>query len=111
MSQDQIRVYLDAKASLDEARKKIYEMRDLIAEVGQKLLSPYNFMVSNVSVGFPPEVAMGGVPTLNADNWPSAKQIAETLASLHTAYHQVQNAWMAIPEPDRKNLVPPPEKR
>lgn len=112
MSQDQFRSYLDAKASLDKTYEQVQQMRDLIAEVGQKLLYPYKFMVSNVGgVGFPIDVATGGVPTLNADNWPSAKQIAENLAAMHTAYHQVQNAWMAIPEADRKNLVPPPEKK
>jgi len=111
MSQDPIRMYLDAKAGLDKASLNVQQMRDLIAEVGQNLLHPYNFMVSNVNVGFPPEVAMGRVPTLNADKWPSAKQIADNLVSLHKAYRQVQNAWMSISEADRKNLTPPPEVR
>ena len=112
MSQEPIRRYLDTKANLDKAYAEVQQMRALIAEVGQKLLNPYNFMISNVSVGFPAEVAMGGgVPTLNADNWPSAKQIAENLTSLHRVYHEVQNAWMAIPESDRKNLIPPSDMK
>jgi len=68
-------------------------------------------MVSNVSVGFPPEVAMvQGIPTLNANNWPSAKQIAEALSNLHQKRHQVENIWQSLSDADKDIVNPPPSK-
>jgi len=110
MSEDPIRKYLDAKSELDATYSKVQKLQTIITDVASALNKPYSFMVSNVGVGFPPEVAMARVPSLNADDWPSAKQLAETLASLHNAYKQVENSWMAIPQVDRKNLTPPPSR-
>ena len=108
MSEDPIRKYLDAKKELDTALENVEKMQSLIASVANNLRKPYSFMVSNVDVGFPPEVALvRGTPSLNANDWPSAKQIAETLASLHQKHRQVINLWIALPKADQKNLVPP----
>ncbi len=110
MSEDPIRKYLDAKNELDKALSTVEGLKSIIGEVAKALNKPYSFMVSNVNVGFPAEVAMaGGIPTLNADEWPSAKQIAETLAALHKEHHQVRNLWFSLSETDRKNLAPPPD--
>jgi hypothetical protein len=88
-------------------------MRTIIAEVGQALLRPYELMVSNVqSGGFPAEVAMGeGIPSLNAQKWPTAQQIAEALSDLHKKRHEAGNAWGALSEADRKLVKFLPPKR
>jgi hypothetical protein len=111
MSQDPVRTYLDAKAKLDEAEAKIRGIHDLIADVGQRLLHPYEFMISNIDVGFPAEVVVGRTQTLDANKWPSAKQIAENLAALHMAYQQAQDAWERLSSSDRANMTPFPEKK
>ncbi len=108
MAEDPIRKYLDAKIKLDKAKQKVNDMTKLIVEVGNALnRNPWSFMVSNVDVGFPPEVAMGGSRSLNANNWPTAKNIAELLSAMHDARHEAVNAWASLSQSDRSNLTPP----
>ena len=108
MAEDSVRKYLDAKAELDRAKQKVSDIAKLIAEVGDALKrDPWSLMVSNVDVGFPPEVAMGGSRSLNADNWPTARQIAELLSTMHKARHGAVNAWASLSKSDRENLTPP----
>ena len=108
MSEDPIRKYLDTKNELDKALSKLEGLKSIIGEVVKALNKPYSFMVSNIDVGFPAEVAMvSGTPTLNANDWPSAKQIAETLASLHQARKHAISCWTSLSDPDKKNLAPP----
>jgi len=114
MSEDSIRKYLDAKNELDKAFSEVEALKSVITGVANGLNKPFEFMVSNVhvkDVGFPPEVAMTpGIPTLNADKWPSAEDIAKTLSELHKKYHQVMNLWHSLPRPDQSNLTPPPPR-
>lgn len=111
MAEDPIRKYIDAKRELDSITEKIEKLQRFIEEVGNALRNPFRFIVSDVSVGFPPEVAMvRGIPTLHANEWPTAQQIAELLSSLHRAYHDARNAFMRIPEADRKNVAHLPDR-
>ena len=114
MSEDTIRKYLDAKKELDKTFSKVKALNSVITHVAEGLNEPFKFMVSNINikdVGFPPEVAMArGIPTLNADEWPSAEDIAKTLSELHKKYHQVMNLWHSLPRPDQSNLTPPPPR-
>jgi hypothetical protein len=110
MDHDPIRSYLDAITRLDEAKAKVDNLRYLVEQTGQNLRHPYLFIVSNAGVSFPSEVAMSKVPTMNASDWPSARQIAEALASLHTAHDKARNAFYALSESDRKNVAPLPER-
>jgi len=106
MSEDPVRKYIETKAELDSLLEKVERLQKLIDNVSNALRDPFRFMVSNVNVGFPPEIAMGRVPTLNAQDWPSAQQIAEFLSSLHRVYKNARIAYFAIPERDRCNVVP-----
>ncbi|MBA7648732.1 hypothetical protein ES703_56520 [subsurface metagenome] len=111
MSEDPIRKYIDAKRELDSLLSKVEKLQRFMEDVGNALRNPFRFMVSDVNVGFPPEVAMArGIPSLNAKEWPNAQQIAELLASLHKAHHNALTAFMSIPEPDRKNVAPLPDR-
>jgi len=111
MAEDPIRKYIDAKRELDSLTEKVEKLQRFVEEVGNSLRNPFRFMVSDVSVGFPPEIAMSrGIPTLYANEWPTAQQIAELLASLHKAYLDARNAFMRIPEPDRKNVAHLPDR-
>ena len=51
-----------------------------------------------------------GIPHLNADNWPSAKQIAEALSSLHQKRHGVDNLWHSLSDEDKEIVSPPPSR-
>ena len=108
MEEDSIRKYLDTKAELDRTKQRVKDMAKLIVDVGNVLnRDPWSLMVSNVDVRFPPEVAMGGSRSLNANNWPTAKQIAELLSAMHKVRNDVVNAWASLSKSDRDNLTPP----
>lgn len=116
MAEDPIRKYSDATAELNSSYSKIRSLGEIIADVGWSLRNkPYGLMVSNLKpnlkVGFPPEVALReGVPSLNANNWPSAQDIAQALSDLRKARHQVDNLWGSLSATDKQLVSPPPEK-
>jgi len=112
MSEDPIRKYSDAIGELNKATAQVLAIASIIRDVAHAInTNPYQLMVSNVDIGFPPEVAMArGIPSLNADNWPSAKQIAEALSNLHQKRHEVDNLWHSLSDAD-KNIVSPPPSR
>ena len=110
MSQDPIRAYKGAKEQLDEAYIKMLRIRRIITEVSQMLLHPYEFMVSGTDVTFPSEVGLVRTPTLFASDWPSAKQIAQSLVALHEKYRIAQNAWANLSEEDRANVEKLPDR-
>lgn len=108
MAGDSVRKYLDAKADLDRAKQEINDITKLIAEVGDALKrDPWSLMVSNVDVGFPPEVAMGGSYILDANRWPTVRQLAELLSAMHNARHGAVSAWASLSKSDRENVTPP----
>jgi hypothetical protein len=108
-NEDPIRKYSNATEEYNKAYNKVRELGTLIADIGRILNNkPLELMVSNVDVGFPPEVSMSrNVPTLDGKAWPTAKQIAESLSSLHEKRREVHHAWESL-SPTDKNLVSPP---
>jgi len=110
MSEDPIRKYSDAMGEFNSAYSGVRKLGEITADVSRYLNNkPYKLMVSNVGVGFPAEIAMGGAEyTLNANNWPSAKEIAEALASLHEKRKRVKEIWTSL-SPNDKQLVSPPD--
>jgi len=109
MSEDPVRKYLDGKAKLDKALSEVQKLASVVEPIGSALRrDPWHLIVSNIDVGFPAEVSLvSGIPTLNAQQWPNAKQIAETLAAMHHAQHEVSNLWATVPTKDKGNLTPP----
>lgn len=112
MSEDPIRKYSDATKELNIATSRVQALGAIIGDVGKALNNkPYELMVSNVGVKFPIEVAMArGIPSLNADNWTTAKQIAEALATLHEKRKRVNDIWSSL-SPTDKELVSPPDTK
>jgi hypothetical protein len=110
MSEDVVRKYKDAKEQLDEAYTKVIRIRRIITEVSQNLTHPYEFMVSGTDITFPSEVGLVRTPTLFASDWPSAKQIAQSLVALHQTYRLAQNAWANLSDADRANVEKLPER-
>jgi hypothetical protein len=110
MSKDPIGNYKYAKEQLDDAYSKVLKIRRTITEVSQFLSHPYEFIISGTDVVFPPEVGLVRTPTLFADNWPSAKQIAQSLVALHQRYRIAQNAWMNLSQADRAQVEKLPDQ-
>ena len=110
MSQDTARDYLDAKEQLDEAYNKVRKVRRVITDASQMLQNPYEILVSGTDVTFPPEVGLVRTPILSAADWPSAKQIAQSLVALHQTYRIAQNAWNKLDQADRANVEKLPDR-
>lgn len=106
MAEDPIRKYSKAMEELGKAEGDIVNIREIIGEVHRNLESPYNFTVANIDIGLP---LMGG-PTLNADYWPTAEQIAKALANLHQKRHQVDQIWHSLSPSDKNIVDAPPSK-
>lgn len=109
ITEDPIRNYSNATGELDKAIANINKLRDIAADVGHELSrKPYEFVVSNVDVGLPMEVTFNkNAFTLNANEWPTAKTIAETIANLHAKKAVVERAWHSLNEADRKLVKKP----
>lgn len=112
MADDPIRRYSDASKEFNEAYLRVRDLGGITADVGRYLNNkPYDLGVTNSDVGLPPEMAMAEKQyTLNADNWPSAKQIAEALVALYAKRKQVNDVWTSL-SPTDKALVNPPDTK
>jgi diacylglycerol kinase family enzyme len=107
MAEDPIRKYSESNDELEKARTKVQKVQAIIVEVGQALNYPYQFVISNVGVGFPAEVTHSSMAkSLNANEWPTAKQIAEVIADLHQRRQHLESAWHSLSDAD-KNIVKP----
>jgi hypothetical protein len=70
---------------------------------------PERFSFANAQGGFPPEVIMSrDSRSANGHDWPSADKINETLAKMHSAKTEMNNAWQRSSPIERDALQPPP---
>ena len=112
MAQDPIRKYSDATKEFEEAREQVRQLQEIIGRMYNHLMSPYELMLSNVSVNLPAEVTLGrNIAKFNANDWPQIKQIAEALANLHSKRKVVEDVWHKLSDTDKKLVNPLPEKK
>lgn len=106
MSQDAVIRYQQSMENLTKQTEAIRRMRMVI-----KFLNDANWenlMISNVSAGFPMEIAMNrNIPSLDARDWPTAEIIATAIAGLHSARKQAITDYEAIPEGLRAMISAP----
>jgi hypothetical protein len=110
MAQDPVRDYKSAKEQFDEAYTKMARIRRIITETSQNLQHPYEFLVSGTDVRFPSDVGLVRTPTLDATDWPSGKQIAQSLVTLHQTYRLAKNAWVNLSDAERTQVDKMPEQ-
>jgi len=112
MNDDPIRKYSDAMNEFAQSYANVRKLGDIVTDVGKYMnQKPLKMMVTNVSVGFPVELAISKVEfTLDAQEWPTAAQIAQALVDLQAKGFQVMNMWESLSEAD-KNIVNPPNLR
>ena len=63
--------------------------------------------VVHAGAGFPKEVTMVG-RSIDASTWPTAQQLADTLATWHEAAEIARTAWARLPRETRSSMPPPP---
>jgi hypothetical protein len=67
-------------------------------------------IVSNADLGFPAElVLVGGTPSIDAAQWPTARQIGADMATYHSTKSAAKQAHARIPEAQRAVVLPPPQ--
>ena len=112
MSIDPIREYSNAKTEQAKAQKVVQDMTFVIDKVATALrCNPSAFTIANVRIGSPAEVIPSALESLNANDWPTAEQIAESLKAMHDAHHKAQTLWASLTDSDKENLLPPDSMR
>ncbi len=110
MADDPIRTYLESRAAFDKARAGAETGVNTVKAIAKALDHWDNLMFSNVNVGFPMEIAMGRVPSINASEWPSVERLAQAVADYHSARSVMRNAWHRVPTDMQSGLQPPPTR-
>jgi len=112
MSRATIRRYSDTTREFEQAFAEINGIASLVGEVYKHLIDkPHVFMISNINVGFPMELSLKrDVFTLDANKWPSAKDIAEAIVTLQDKRKRLKYEYNALSETDKK-LVSAPDTR
>ncbi|MCJ7514928.1 MAG: hypothetical protein MUO89_03015 [Dehalococcoidia bacterium] len=108
MAVEKLQEYIDSVDELQKAYLEVRKQGELIADVGRYLNNfPYKMIVSNVQVSF---VATGERAfDLNADKWPSAKQVAETLSDYIKKRDKARNLYQSLSTAQREQIKPHPE--
>ena len=111
-SEDPIRKYSKATEEFNEAYSRVRSFGMLFLDVAHQLNNkPYDIGISGISAQLPPEMALAKKSyTLNAKKWPTAEQIAESIASLYNKREKLNDAWESLSPTDRGLVTPPDTK-
>ncbi len=102
--------YIAARAAYVQADQNI----DKIAMLLQTVVSALNrnrgrFNFANTDVGLPPEAIMErDRESVSADDWKTATQIMEALASWHATRQALIGDWSGLTADEQAALQPPP---
>jgi hypothetical protein len=99
--------YLDALSELQQREGEILRMVATIQQAAKCLEHWQAVDVVHAGAGFPKEVTMVG-RSIDALTWPTAQQLADTLAAWHGAAEIARTAWARLPGETRSNVLPPP---
>lgn len=105
-----IEAYIAARANYVRVNTALDSLASSISAVGRALTqNRARFSFSNTGQGLPIE-AMMARDSISADgnDWPSARQIMESLSQWHAAKNDVINTWSSLNADQRSALQPPP---
>lgn len=108
MSVEKLQEYIDSVAELEKSYSSVIKYRDIVGIVSRYLITqPYKMTVSNVQVSF---VATGEREyTLNGDEWPTAKKLAEVLADYIGRRNKTKMLYSSLSESQKQTVKPPPD--
>jgi hypothetical protein len=104
---DESRPYLDALRELQQRESEIVRMVATIQQAAKCLEHWQAVDVVHGGAGFPKEVTMVG-RSIDASTWPTARQLADTLAAWHETAEVARTAWTHVPRQARSSMPPPP---
>ena len=104
---DESRPYLDALRELQQRESEIVRMVATIQQAAKCLEHWQAVDVVHGGAGFPKEVTMVG-RSIDASTWPTARQLADTLAAWHATAEVARTAWAHLPRQTRSSMPSPP---
>ncbi|HET9492049.1 MAG TPA: universal stress protein [Methylomirabilota bacterium] len=99
--------YLESLRPVEECERDVVRMVTTIQDAAKRLERWQAVHVAHAGAGFPKEVTMAG-RAIDATTWPTAGQLADTLADWHSAAESARVAWSHVPDEERSGLPPPP---
>lgn len=106
MAVEKLQEYIDSVDELEKAYLKVRGYGEIIGDTARYLNNfPYKMTVSNVQVSF--VVSEKREYTLDGNNWPSAKQLAEALSDYVSKRKRVKQLYSSLSEAQRSSMKPP----
>jgi hypothetical protein len=99
--------YLGALRDLQQREGEVLRMVATIQRAAKHLERWQVVHVIHEGAGFPKEVTMVG-RSIDASTWPTARQLADTLAAWHEAAEIARTTWARLPRETRSSMPPPP---
>lgn len=99
--------YLECLRRVEECERGVLRVVTTIQDAAKRLERWQAVHVAHAGAGFPKEVTMAG-RGIDAATWPTAEQLADTLADWHSAAEAARVAWRHVPQEERAGLPPPP---
>lgn len=108
MSVEKLQEYINSVDELQKAYSEVRKYGAIIGDVGKYLNNyPYKMTISNVQISFP--ITADREYSLNGDDWPSAKQLAEALADYIRKRERVNELYYSLSDAQRDSVKPPPK--
>ncbi len=98
--------YLDALRELQQREGEVLRMVAMIQQAAKCLEHWQAVHVIHAGAGFPKEVTMVG-RSIDASTWPTARQLADTLAAWHETAEIARTAWARLSRETRSSTPPP----
>jgi nucleotide-binding universal stress UspA family protein len=99
--------YLETLHSVQQCEREVVRVVTTVQEAAKCLERWEAVHVAHAGAGFPKEVTMAG-RVIDAASWPTARQLADTLADWHSSAEAARVAWGRVPPEERSTLPPPP---
>lgn len=99
--------YRDALHEVQQREAEVVRLVTTIQKAAKALERWQAAYVVSTGAGFPKEVTMAG-RAIHAAAWPTAGQLADTLATWHDSAEKARTAWARLPRDTRGTLPPPP---
>jgi hypothetical protein len=104
---DPVGGYLDTLRGLEARERNVVGMVATVQQAARALEHWQAVYVEHSGFGFPKEVTMAG-RAIDASTWPTAQQLADTLAAWQEAAEAARTAWARLPREMRSGMPPPP---
>jgi hypothetical protein len=105
---DAIEKYQQAVNELKAAVAGAERIVKVVLEGAASLRDWKHALVANATGAFPPELGAARNAPLNANEWPSGQQLADSLIRYHDARSELRKAYEAV-EDTHRGVVKPPE--